>query len=213
MTTYSGQFDNDRWYHTYRDGVRVDNDDDNQYTWGYGGGGPHALAKYLIDDAVGFGGEQNTHQFVCDFVGRLPRDEPWSIDDAFVRDWFAERGRCQVFVYGTLRAGECNHEMLQGARQCGTWHTPAEYTMLDNGLGYPVVIAGGETAIVGEVYEVSGGLLEAIDHLEGVEHGLYRRDTVRLPLVGDCVIYLYAREPRGNVVGSGDWLNKEGASL
>ncbi|WP_110111576.1 gamma-glutamylcyclotransferase family protein [Bacillus sp. CGMCC 1.16541] len=72
-----------------------------------------------------------------------------------------------VFVYGTLRKGESNHDLLKDA------HLVAEqaYTkgvLYDSGRGYPAMTVG-EGVVYGELYEVNDFELKALDQLEGYE--------------------------------------------
>ena len=55
----------------------------------------------------------------------------------------------RVFVYGTLLTGESNHAWLKGASCLGRWTTPPRFTLIDLGP-YPVLSAGGRTAVTGE---------------------------------------------------------------
>lgn len=114
----------------------------------------------------------------------------------------------RLFVYGTLRKGHGNHVLLKDATFLGVRHTQPEYTMMHLG-GFPGVIVGGKTSIVGEVYEVTDpAQLKRIDRLEG-HPGWYVRTPV-VTLEGDSVeIYLYppddAVRRNARVVESGDW--------
>jgi len=109
----------------------------------------------------------------------------------------------QVFVYGTLLAGEVNHHLLAGADLLGPHRTEPCFTMF--GLGaYPGVTRGGATAIFGEVYRVDGMGLERLDRLEDYPR-LY--DRVLIPSsYGRAWIYLYRGHIGGReVIRSGDW--------
>ncbi len=81
-----------------------------------------------------------------------------------------------VFVYGTLKRGFANDWFLERARLLGEARTEARYTMRSLGE-FPGVIEGGETAITGEVYEVSDEQLARIDQLEG-HPDFYRRQMI-----------------------------------
>lgn len=116
-----------------------------------------------------------------------------------------DHGGVRIFVYGTLLAGEANHGELRGARRCGAGRTAARYTLYDLG-GYPGLVAGGTTAIVGEIYDVDAATLARLDLLE--EHPtLYVRAPIALADGGDAETYLYPRARVGEAppIASGDW--------
>ena len=109
----------------------------------------------------------------------------------------------RVFVYGTLRRNEVNHNLLEQARYCGTCTTQPHYKMVNLGA-YPGVVKRGDTSVEGEVYEVSVQQLADLDRLEGYPHA-YTREVIATPW-GKAWIYLY----RGNlkdraVIPSGIW--------
>ena len=111
----------------------------------------------------------------------------------------------KIFVYGTLLSGEGNHRHLRGARPLAVRRTEPRYTLVSLGP-YPALLNGGTTSVTGEVYDIDGDLLSALDRFEGVPR-LYRRTQIRL-LGGESVAgYLLAR-PRPKsypVIASGDW--------
>lgn len=86
--------------------------------------------------------------------------------------------RTRVFVYGTLLAGERNHFHLEGARLVAEARTQPAFTLYDFGP-YPGMVATGNHAVVGEVYEVDEPMLAAMDRLEGHPR-FYRRTSIRL---------------------------------
>ncbi|WP_077621820.1 gamma-glutamylcyclotransferase [Sediminibacillus massiliensis] len=73
-----------------------------------------------------------------------------------------------VFVYGTLRQHEPNHHFLKDSNSISkqSW---TYGKLFDTGNGYPVLIAGGESSVYGEVYEVTDETLKRLDELEGYE--------------------------------------------
>ncbi len=108
-----------------------------------------------------------------------------------------------VFVYGTLRRGEVNHYLLSGAEYCGVHVTRPRYRMLHLGT-YPGVVAGGSSAIEGEVYRIDRKQMVNLDRLEAYPR-LYTRKLIPTPW-GHAWIYLY----RGNrdsrsVIPGGNW--------
>lgn len=115
-------------------------------------------------------------------------------------------GHTRVFVYGTLRTGERNHDFLAGAARVAADRTPARYTLVDLGA-YPAAVVGGATAIVGEVFEVDAATLARLDRLEGHPH-LYQRMPVRLTSRRIAVMYVMAaaQAEGGPAIAGGDWL-------
>jgi gamma-glutamylaminecyclotransferase len=109
----------------------------------------------------------------------------------------------RVFVYGTLREGEVNHYLLDGAAYCGPHVTAPHFKMLHLGA-YPGVVGKGSTAISGEVYHVDSRLMSALDRLEGYPHA-YKRKLIPTPW-GRAWIYLY-RGSRNHrpLISSGQW--------
>ena len=112
----------------------------------------------------------------------------------------------RVFVYGTLRHGGSNHGFMARARFLGTHETEPAYRMLNIGP-YPGVVPGGDSAIRGEVYEVSPALFRQLDALEDYPRS-YDRERIQTPW-GSAWMYLY--RPRGQrlpEIPSGDWFHK-----
>jgi gamma-glutamylaminecyclotransferase len=110
-----------------------------------------------------------------------------------------------LFVYGTLLRGERNHRLLRGAPALGEARTEAAYELVDAG-GYPAMVSGGTTAIVGEVYAVKGATLAAVDRLE--DHpSFYRRTPIRLMDGRPVEAYLLDRDRATGMspLPSGNW--------
>jgi gamma-glutamylcyclotransferase (GGCT)/AIG2-like uncharacterized protein YtfP len=125
-----------------------------------------------------------------------------------------------LFVYGTLRRGADNHGQLGGARWLGTARTRAAYELVDMG-GYPALLEGGCTAVLGELYDVGNRLCRELDAFEEVP-SLYERKTVELDAEGQRLcrchgslfadVYVMRRElalkaPR---LTGGNWLEHNG---
>lgn len=124
-----------------------------------------------------------------------------------------------VFVYGTLRRGECNDI----ARYCpAPEHVGAGETRgLLYDLGpYPGALFGGEARLVGEVYRVTPAVERMLDQLEGVQEdgqGEYLRRQVDVRVKGQwlrCLAYEIqpARVQGAARIASGDWLQRAAAS-
>jgi gamma-glutamylcyclotransferase (GGCT)/AIG2-like uncharacterized protein YtfP len=108
-----------------------------------------------------------------------------------------------VFVYGTLRRGEANHQWLGDAPFLGQHRTPPRYTLLDLGP-YPAAVAKGNTAILGELYALDDVLLARLDQLEDYPREYTR---ARIPACqGSAWMYLYRRfPPAATIIPGGDW--------
>ena len=112
----------------------------------------------------------------------------------------------RVFVYGTLRAGEPTHYLLDhhAIVRCACNEPTFELVSLG---AFPAMVAGGATAVVGEVYDVDAVTLAALDRIEGHPR-FYERRTVRLEDGDEVAAYVLPIEqahgrPR---IPSGDWM-------
>jgi gamma-glutamylaminecyclotransferase len=110
-----------------------------------------------------------------------------------------------VFVYGTLLFGERNHWHLAGARLVGEARTQPMFQLHDLGP-YPGLVAGGEHAIIGEVYAVDEATLAALDRLEGTPD-FYRRVSIVLVDGTRAETYLLSPEQVAGhpIIASGSW--------
>ena len=91
----------------------------------------------------------------------------------------------RMFVYGSLKRGHTNHTLMQDSRFLADATTQPAYDMLDFGY-YPGVIANGRYSIRGEVFTVSGDVLNVVDALEG--HPIFYR-RVRIPVITDTGVF------------------------
>lgn len=110
-----------------------------------------------------------------------------------------------MFVYGTLLAGERNHRHLTGARLVGEARTKPAFRLHDLGP-FPGLVAGGEHAVLGEVYAVDEATLAALDRLEDHPR-LYQRTSI--VLAGGANVETYLMTPRQvadhPIISSGSW--------
>lgn len=115
------------------------------------------------------------------------------------------RVRAQVFVYGSLLAGEPNHRVLAGAALVGAATTTPAFTLYDLGA-FPGLVACGEQVVAGEVYEVDAVGLARLDRLEG-HPSFYRRTPITLADGAQVETYLLTRvQVAGRpVVAAGSW--------
>ena len=112
-----------------------------------------------------------------------------------------------IFVYGTLRQGFCNHHYLARAASLGPAVTRDGHALyVHGGIPYLVRTEPGEP-VRGEIYRVDGAALIDLDALE--EHPLvYRRELapVVLPDGRQRAAWIYfARQGRGRLVRTGDF--------
>jgi gamma-glutamylcyclotransferase (GGCT)/AIG2-like uncharacterized protein YtfP len=117
--------------------------------------------------------------------------------------------RVRVFVHGTLRAGEPNHYLLDHHDFVARARTEAAFELVSLGA-FPAMIAGGTTAVVGEVYEIDPVTLAALDRLEGHPR-FYQRKAIRLEDGDEVLAYLLSPEQaRGRTrIPSGDWTDAD----
>ena len=113
-----------------------------------------------------------------------------------------------VFVYGTLRKGEVNHNVLGNSPLVGVFRTEPRFT-LHAMRWFPAMVAGGSTSVVGEVYEVEARTLWEIDRLEG-HPSYYQRRHILLDDGQTVQAYLMPAEGACDypVIDSGDWLDR-----
>ena len=112
----------------------------------------------------------------------------------------------RLFVYGTLMRGEAfYHRHMETARFLDKTRTDAAFDLLDLGE-YPGLVAGGETAVEGELFEIDEATLHAVDQLEGHPY-LYQRTTILLEDGSEAIAYLLPDKARKSypVIPEGDW--------
>lgn len=121
----------------------------------------------------------------------------------------------KVFVYGTLRKGFSNHDIIKEGNNkfLNKDETIDKYLMLDTG-GFPAVIKNiPYHNIVGELYEVDNETFESIDKLES-NGNLFQREKVILKSDNEAWMYFYLPENfvrsflMEDLVFEGDYSNK-----
>lgn len=108
-----------------------------------------------------------------------------------------------VFVYGSLKKGSYNHNLLLNSEFISQHITEQKYTMVDIGM-YPAVIQSGNTAICGEIYKVEKNVLRALDELEGFPDYY---DRILTPTkFGESWMYILPNNSENyTVLPSGQW--------
>jgi len=86
-----------------------------------------------------------------------------------------------LFVYGSLKRGAENHRWLKEQHFLANAQTGPGYRMYELD-GYPGMLRDGGSAdyVTGEIWDVTAAALLELDAFEGVDIGLYRRETVVL---------------------------------
>lgn len=126
----------------------------------------------------------------------------------------ARRGAARellLFVYDSLMAGEAQHELLAAARPLGAARTVAEFDLIDLGAS-AAMVAGGRTAVTGELYSLEAKALAAIDIQKG-HPVLHQRTAVRLDDGRAAEAYLVSDDQARGVrrIRGGDWRHRAGA--
>ena len=111
-----------------------------------------------------------------------------------------------IFVYGTLKKGERNHELLKGQIKLGEAETVDQYCMFDVGR-FPIVTEDEVCKIHGEVYRVDEEVLKNVDYIE--KH-LYDRIKIAIKLKdsGTVEAWMYVcvdEELDGILIRDGKW--------
>jgi len=116
--------------------------------------------------------------------------------------------RYRLFVYGTFLKGEPDHGLLEGADLLGTARSVPRYKLVESG---PLagLIEPGDTAVVGEIYEVDQPTLARCD-LKREHPRLFQRKRVMLDDGGEAEAYLLSVEQARGLrrVRGGDWRNR-----
>ena len=110
-----------------------------------------------------------------------------------------------VFVYGSLRKGFGLNPVLKSSSYVETVKTKPKYTMYSLGA-FPCIVKGGDTAIVGELYNISPETERRLDMIEGVPQ-LYRKGKVEIKGYGNVLAYFFTKSSaKGlNKIDTGDW--------
>ena len=104
-----------------------------------------------------------------------------------------------LFVYGTLKTGYSNNDILSVGEFLGNHLTEPSYTMYDLGL-FPAITLNGNTAIHGEVWSLPD--LGLTDFIEGYPK-FYDRTMIPTKF-GDAWVY-YLPSANGDIIETGKW--------
>lgn len=115
-----------------------------------------------------------------------------------------------IFVYGTLRQGQCNHRFfLDRSKFLGMAKTKKRYALYGDGVPCLSRIKA-VSQVTGEVYSVDDATLLNLDQLEG-HPDMYKREQAEVILQDgtEIIAWVYFCDtPRGDLIESGDFLQK-----
>jgi gamma-glutamylcyclotransferase (GGCT)/AIG2-like uncharacterized protein YtfP len=116
----------------------------------------------------------------------------------------------RLFVYGTLLAGQRNHDVLSRATALGAATTAAHYQLVELG-SEAALVAGGSTAVSGELYLLDAATLGAADVRLQVPL-LFQREGVTLSDGTEAEAHVMsADQVRGRRrIRTGDWRTPRG---
>jgi gamma-glutamylaminecyclotransferase len=114
-----------------------------------------------------------------------------------------------LFVYGTLRNGQCNRHFLDRSKFLGMAKTKKRYALYGHWIPFLSRIAS-VSQVTGEVYSVDDATLLNLDQLEG-HPDMYKREQAEVILQDgtEIIAWVYFCDtPRGDLIESGDFLQK-----
>ncbi|HET7542756.1 MAG TPA: gamma-glutamylcyclotransferase family protein [Polyangiaceae bacterium] len=103
-----------------------------------------------------------------------------------------------LFVYGSLKRGQSNHQELAAGQFVSTARTAPRFALRIIS-GYPALVPG-TSAILGELYRLDAGALAGLDEFEG---SAYVRKEIELADGERALVYL-ASVPDAGVHHPGD---------
>lgn len=110
-----------------------------------------------------------------------------------------------LFVYGTLKRGQCNHRLLASQEFLGEAVTEPRYRVVDLGPHPGLVLdAGSGVAVKGELWAVSDECLTALDAFEEVP-GPFVRAPVAIAGRGAVDAYVWNRPVPAGAPGGDFW--------
>ncbi len=114
-----------------------------------------------------------------------------------------------LFVYGTLRKGQCNHHFLDRSKFLGNAKTKKKYALYGSGVPF-LSRSRAVSQVIGEVYSVDDATLSRLDLLEG-HPDMYKREQAAVGLQDGTELsaWIYFHDTaHGDLIESGDFLQK-----
>lgn len=110
------------------------------------------------------------------------QEDEYEDDMKIIDEIYDTYEKTTVAVYGSLKQGSYNHDILRDSVFAGRGKSKAKFPMIDGGFPYLFDSEGEGHNVVVEVYEVSNSVLKRLDLLEGVSHGHYYRSQIEISL-------------------------------
>jgi gamma-glutamylaminecyclotransferase len=111
-----------------------------------------------------------------------------------------------LFVYGTLKSGQVNNEMLAGQELIGPATTLPIYRLYGLGWHPGLVLAKQDgTAVKGELWAVDARTLAKLDEYEGVPHWFTRDYIAVADTVGDVQAYFFNGPVPADAPSGSEW--------
>ena len=98
-----------------------------------------------------------------------------------------------IFVYGSLKKGYGNSNLLKTSEFLGTYMTTNRYGMVSFG-SFPALIHYGNHTIQGEMYSITPETLVTLDALEG-NGSFYQREVIDVEGFGEALCYFLIDVP------------------
>lgn len=95
-----------------------------------------------------------------------PQNQETKVFPPYVYTPYVKETSNKLFVYGSAMRGFSLNLALCRETYIGTAKTPASYKMINIDDAYPVIVSRGNTAVVGELYEVAPRTLEYLDSVQ-----------------------------------------------
>lgn len=111
-----------------------------------------------------------------------------------------------LFLYGTLKRGCRNHQLMEGQEFLGPSRTLPRYHLYDRGP-YPCLVeddAGG-VAVRGELWRVDASALTRLDKFEEIGHTFARREVALADVTGPVFVYFYRGAVSAFADGGAEW--------
>ena len=123
----------------------------------------------------------------------------------------------RLFCYGSLKQGQCSHDLLEraGVEYLASAKTTPSYRLYQIDW-FPGMKKGPPVrdGVQGEVYEIDNEeVWLELDAYEGIDSGLFKKEEIELSDGSTAIAYLYNRSTKGKKeIPDGRWQEEEASS-